>query len=69
MLVLGRFTQYTACLGLCDVHVSKGRLPPAPGLLFIVVIHSIRISLDRVPSTICACCILHNKALDFAAGF
>ena len=27
--------------------------------------HPLRISLDRVPSTIYACCILHNKALDF----
>ena len=27
--------------------------------------YPLRISLDRVPSTIYACCILHNKALDF----
>ena len=27
--------------------------------------HPLRINLDRVPSTIYACCILHNKALDF----
>ena len=27
--------------------------------------HPLRISLDRVPSTIYACCILHDKALDF----
>ena len=27
--------------------------------------HPLRISLDRVPSTIYAFCILHNKALDF----
>ena len=27
--------------------------------------HPLRISLDGVPSTIYACCILHNKALDF----
>ena len=27
--------------------------------------HPLQISLDRVPCTIYACCILHNKALDF----
>ena len=35
---------YTACLGLCDVHVSKGRLLHLhlhqAGPLIIVVIHS-----------------------------
>ena len=68
----GFWAFYTACLGLCDVHVSKGRLllftpPPAPGPLSSLLWSStqLRISLARVPSTIYACCILHNKALDF----
>ena len=59
---------YTACLGLCDVHVSKGRLLHLhlhQGLSLLWSSTVLRISLDRVPSTIYACCILHNKALDF----
>ena len=64
MLVLGRFTL------LAWVYVTY--MLARGGFYTSTCIrashycgHPLRISLDRVPSTIYACCILHNKALDF----
>ena len=64
MLVLGRFTLL-AWVYVTYMLARGGFYTSTCTRASHYCGHPLRISLDRVPSTIYACCILHNKALDF----
>ena len=64
MLVFGRFTLL-AWVYVTYMLASGGFYTSTCTRAYHYCGHPLRISLDRVPSTIYACCILHNKALDF----
>ena len=63
MLVLGRFTLL-AWVYVTYMLARGGFYTSTCTRVSHYCGHPLRISLDRVPSTIYACCILHNKALD-----